>query len=204
MYDNPNEDNKGARTKRKIYKAAEKLFQKYGMDKITVKNITEKAGVAKGTFYIHYQSKWSLIAEWLGTLDLNYTEYFNSIPKETAASVMIDLVTRKIAQILRKDIGAKFLRRSYAAMLLNQLDAGKVINYERSLPEIYKSILLKGVQNGEFHCSADTDFLTRQIMGIFRGTTFEWCVSSCSFDLEEELVRHVGFLLRDLKSQDSS
>ena len=41
----------------KIFKEAEKLFEKYGYRKVSVDDIVRKAGVAKGTFYLYFKSK---------------------------------------------------------------------------------------------------------------------------------------------------
>jgi AcrR family transcriptional regulator len=193
---------KGMLTKKKIYETARSLFEEFGVDQISVDHIVQKAGVSKGTFYIHYPSKWSLLAEYLGSLDVNYEEYFNSIREDTSAAAMIDLVTRKTALILVNEIGYNFLRHSYAAMLLGELNSEDILNYSRKLPVIYKNVISKGVSTGEFRSSTDADHWTREIMGTIRGTTFEWCVSACGFNLEEELIKHIQLLTKELKTNE--
>jgi AcrR family transcriptional regulator len=46
----------------RILQAAGELFALYGYDKTTVDEIAQKAGVAKGTIYLHWESKDSLMA----------------------------------------------------------------------------------------------------------------------------------------------
>ncbi|MBD3311763.1 MAG: TetR family transcriptional regulator [Candidatus Magasanikbacteria bacterium] len=46
-----------------IKKAALNLFSKYGYKKVTIDEIVEKAGVAKGTFYLHFKDKDMLYVE---------------------------------------------------------------------------------------------------------------------------------------------
>lgn len=190
---------KGMKTKKKIYETAEKLFKQHGVDQISVNHIVQKAGISKGTFYIHYKSKLSLIEEYVQTLDLNYEEYFNSIPENVSATSMIYLVTKKTAQVLVKDIGYEILRNSYAAMLSAKLDTEMILNYSRSLPLIYKKIIFKGIHDEEFKAATDADYFTRQLMIAIRGMTFEWCICCHEFDLEEELLKHINLLLEGLK-----
>ena len=56
---------KGEKTKRKLFESAEALFEKYDFDKVSVDAIVEAAGVAKGTFYIYFESKDALILSFL-------------------------------------------------------------------------------------------------------------------------------------------
>ncbi len=50
-------------TKKRIQKTALSLFPKYGYDNVTVDEITKKAGVSKGTFYTHFETKESVLVE---------------------------------------------------------------------------------------------------------------------------------------------
>lgn len=46
-----------------IYKSAKKLFNKYGIKKVSIDMIVNKAWVAKGTFYLYYENKHQLYVE---------------------------------------------------------------------------------------------------------------------------------------------
>lgn len=56
---------KSDHTKKKILAASEELFMKKSISKVTVNEITEKAGVAKGTFYLYFDSKETLVWQYL-------------------------------------------------------------------------------------------------------------------------------------------
>ncbi len=51
------------KTREKIVSAAIELFAKKGFDKTTVDEIVNRAGVAKGTFYLYFKSKDDLVKE---------------------------------------------------------------------------------------------------------------------------------------------
>lgn len=58
----PEEDTtQGQLTKRAIFVAAEKVFGQYGFNRSSISEITRQAGVAQGTFYIHFKSKRDLL-----------------------------------------------------------------------------------------------------------------------------------------------
>ncbi|MCP4021145.1 MAG: TetR/AcrR family transcriptional regulator [Desulfobacteraceae bacterium] len=52
---------KGDITRRSIFKAAGRVFAKHGVNKASISDITREAGVAQGTFYIHFKSKRELV-----------------------------------------------------------------------------------------------------------------------------------------------
>ena len=54
---------KAAETRARIFAAAAELFSKDGYHTTTVEKIAAAAGVAKGTFFVHFKSKDAVIAE---------------------------------------------------------------------------------------------------------------------------------------------
>ncbi len=195
------EKSKGMKTKEKIFEAGVALFEERGVEKTSVTDIVQKAGVSKGDFYVHYKSKFSMIEEYVQTLDLNYEEYFQSIPENTPALETMRMVIRKTAEVLVRNIGYGVVKNCYAAMLYAKIDSEMVLSYGRSLPLICKKIILKGIRDGEFRSDAEVDFFVRHLLTAMRGITFEWCISSRNFDLEKEFPLHIELLLEGLKAE---
>jgi len=54
---------RGQRTRQKILEAAEQVFGTRGYDSASIGDITRKAGVAQGTFYLYFPSKQAVFAE---------------------------------------------------------------------------------------------------------------------------------------------
>ena len=52
---------KGEETRNHIIEAAEKLFMEKSVSKVTISEIVQHAGVAKGTFYLYFDSKEALV-----------------------------------------------------------------------------------------------------------------------------------------------
>jgi AcrR family transcriptional regulator len=63
-------DGKGARTRRKLLKAAEEVVGSLGYHDASIVKITEAAGVAHGTFYLYFSSKREIFAEVVADLNL--------------------------------------------------------------------------------------------------------------------------------------
>lgn len=193
---------KGMKTKQKIYETAIHLFETRGIDDISINDIVKEVGIAKGSFYVHYESKFELIKEYVSSLDLNYEEYFANIPKNISASSMLLLVTQKTADVLINDIGYTILKNIYKSMLSQEIDSNIILNYNRSLPQIYTKIILKGIDEKEFNASLDVEYITRQLMISIRGMIFEWFLSYNKFDLENEIINYFKFIIDALKNKN--
>src|SRR5690242_7223977 len=59
---------RGEATKRRILDAAEEVFGESGYYEASVSEITRRAGVAQGTFYIYYHSKREIFEELVSDL----------------------------------------------------------------------------------------------------------------------------------------
>jgi len=51
----------GQRTRQALFQAAERVFGRHGFNRANVSEITREAGVAQGTFYVHFRSKQDLM-----------------------------------------------------------------------------------------------------------------------------------------------
>src|SRR5690348_16640482 len=54
---------RGEATRRRILDAAEEVFGKFGYYEASISEITRRAGIAQGTFYIYFRSKHEVFAE---------------------------------------------------------------------------------------------------------------------------------------------
>lgn len=191
---------KAVETKKRIYDSAVELIKLYGLDNISVDSIVEKAGVSKGAFYVHYESKFSLIAEYVSTLDLNYEEYFASLPPDKKPSDLLILVTEKVADMIINSIGFDLIKIIYEAQLKRTIDTANLLSYNRKVYQIYKQIIKQGVQQGEFKAAINIDSISNHCIMSIRGMTYEWCIRFPDFDLKEEILKHFDILLTGIKN----
>lgn len=57
-------ERKKRETRQKIFDGAIKLFRQHGFDATTIDMISEEADVARGTIFLHFTSKESILANW--------------------------------------------------------------------------------------------------------------------------------------------
>jgi AcrR family transcriptional regulator len=201
----PNNRKKQAiETKKKIYESAEQLFEKYGFDNVSVDAIVERAGVSKGAFYVHFDSKGSLIAaliaDYVDKLDLNYKDYLESFPAGTAASDILIAVAGKIADIIAYTIGYDHIKFIYKANMTKTVNTKAVLDYNRDLYKMFSNIISQGIKQGEFKTDIAIDTITKHCVMSIRGTTYEWCIRYPGFNLKEYVQEHFEILLIGIKN----
>jgi AcrR family transcriptional regulator len=195
---------KGTRTKRKLFDCAAKLFQEYDFTQVSVEQIVEAAGVAKGTFYIYFPSKDALIAEFISDcvdrVDADYRRVLQSAAPDTpAAQLMLGLI-EKIADTLTDKIGCDSMRTVYKLLLEQTPGMGVVKGYGRDLYASFAELLTEGMRRGEFKSELPPETLARHFVLAMRGLSYEWCIRYPDFDLKAEALIHFRLLLPSIRS----
>ena len=194
---------KGEKTKQKLFTAAAMLFNQYDFAEVTVDRIVEEAGVAKGTFYIYFESKDALIAafisEYASKVDTGYRAVLDSFPPGTSSSQIILGLISKIADTLSDIIGYTGMRTVYQLLLTGDTNVGAVKGYNRDLYQIFYDVLECGVKRGEFNSELTLEEMTRHFVMAIRGISYEWCIRYPDFDLKAQALTHFQILLNGIK-----
>ncbi len=194
----------GAETKRKLYENAEKLFNEYGIDEVSIDTIVEATGVSKGTFYVHFESKdallSSLITDYVDKVDMDYEAFLKSIPAKTSASDILIMLTGKIFDVIEHTIGYKNIRTLYRVQIGDFAQTRIVTSYSRSLYQMLRSLLEDGMRRGEFKTLLPVDELARHLIVAMRGLTYEWCMRYPDYNLKEQALAHFQLLLAGIEA----
>lgn len=194
---------KAVETKNKVYETADHLFKKYGFENVSVDTIVEMAGVSKGTFYVHFDSKDSLAAaminDYVGQVDYDYKSFIESFHSKAAASDILISLIGKIADILTDKIGCSNIKTLYKIQITKIVNSDAVLSYNRELYNIFNNIISRGVQQGEFRTDMPVDILTKHFILAIRGITYEWCIRYPDFDLKEQALKHFDILLTGIR-----
>lgn len=193
-------------TKKKIYDNAYELFQKYGFKEVSVDDIVKKAGVSKGAFYVHFNSKDSLIADvvtdYVKGLDIDYKNYIESFSDNTNISDILFSFAGKISDILSQRIGCDLMRIIYEAQLAKTISPVPIMGYNRDLYKLFANIIHKGIQQGEFKEELTVEAITKYCVMTIRGAAYEWCVLYPDYNLKEGVMESFKILLAGIKKND--
>ena len=195
----------GAETRKKLYEIAEKLFAEHDFASISVEDITDEAGITKGAFYVHFESKDALIAlliaDYANRADTDYKAFLETLPPDMPVSDVLLALIEKIADVLADKIGCDNMKKVYQMLLAGTVDTEAVKGYGRELYTLFQGVLEKGIQNGEFKSILSVDMLAQHFVMAIRGVSYEWCVRHSDFQLKEEAVKHFELMLEGIKNK---
>ena len=79
----------------RLYNTAISMFRERGFDDVSVNDIVEAAGVAKGTFFNHFPTKAHVLADWYA----DFLSYPEPTPGMTLAAALRSIVISKYKQV---------------------------------------------------------------------------------------------------------
>ncbi len=205
MEEKPNKKKlQAAETKERLYNSAKMLLAKNDFHDVTVDSIVQAAGVSKGTFYVHFESKdalWaSLLSDHVKIVDLGYRSFLDVLPDTMPASEVMLAFVSKIADVLNDEIGCENMATIYSLQLTSFVETNAVKGYARELYAMFRSILDRGQRRGEFAIPLSLDELTKHFVMAIRGLSYEWCIRYPNFDLKAQATEHFKILLSGIRA----
>jgi len=184
----------GKRTKEKLYRTAISFFEEKGYDNITIKDITEKANVAKGTFYVHFKSKRDLVYYTREIYDEIANETYNKISvMPTFREQFISYLTISSHHV--KYLGTEIMKDSYCENLID--DNVSVTRPRRGFSTALRKIVEFGIDTGELSNEKSADDYMEIVMMCVIGLDYYWC-SGTADDVDiEKLANSLATIFCD-------
>jgi len=139
-------DRKKERTRGEIYDAAMRLFARRGFAAITIADICEEADVGRGTFFLHFPSKASLLYEFNQRVATDFRATLSE-PRGSARDELCALVDRMAVELVAQ---AEIMSAMLAEFFASPEALAAASEHGTALPELVTSIIARGQQRGEF------------------------------------------------------
>lgn len=162
-------ERKKEETRRRITLAALELFHEKGFDATTVDEITERADVAKGTFFNYFPKKEAVLEalsdEWIERAEEHAVHHGHT------ASERILAVFGGVAETYGGDraLARMLVRVSMERLCCPEPDASRV-----GLYQMVVSAIRDGQSRGEFRPDLDPDAAFGVVASVFMGTLIWW------------------------------
>lgn len=185
MAKQPKPHGKAEATKQLIFESALTLFKKKGFDQVSIREITDYAGTAKGSFYTYFSTKSDIIVEEFWAIDAYYRSIEAEVLKQASAPRRLLRFTELQLLYVRDVIGCETLKVLYANQVLKEGSDKVITDQSRFWYTFICSIIEEGQETGLFRkekrAAEYANFFNRAIRGLF----LDWNISSASFDLVE-------------------
>lgn len=182
-----NRKESAAKTRAKLVEAARELICDRGLDAVTVDEITERSGVAKGTFYAYFKRKEDIVFELS-------KDVFDDILRE-AENIDGSIVERLCGYLVRfaEHIEKSSLRlcREWVREVVQmrpssgEYDKGKL---SRDIAAV-RGIIEDGVARGELRADTPAEELAMFVTEVVYGEMLCWCIGDGAVSFSERTRR---------------
>ena len=184
-------------TREKIYNTAFRLITERGFENVTVDEICFESSVAKGSFYHYFKSKDDIIIETYKIIDQIYSNEIEQLPAEMNSFDKI-LATVGFQAKYADMKGVDFVRQIYKSQLESGTDY--FISEERPYFKILKTIIEEGIERREIKEGHSSVEMTRWILSFSRGITYDWCLHSGNYKIEEVMERVFKVVMQNFEN----
>ncbi len=171
-------------TRASIISAGLKLFKRDGFSATAVKDIADEAGVTKGAFYHHFDSKEDLLL----LIHNDYLEYQLGVIEAVLAqeATPTEQLRKMIGAILHalekyhENVTIFFQERRY----LSGPKFDNVRQQRNDLEDVFRKLLQRGIDAGEFRADLDVAITGLGIIGMC-AWSYQWYSPSGRLDLDQ-------------------
>lgn len=181
---------KSASVKQRIFRTGRDLFREYGYENVSVKMITEAAGVSTGSFYHFYGSKSALLEAVSLTVNDMFSlpenlDYAAADCKQTILSFYKDFSARMSSYRLGNLMEMFFPKGGNKTLMLQT----------RAYRRLMKTMLSGFQDAGKISADCSVDELEEIIMIGFYGTVHHWVLFEMQYPLYKKLCAVIGSIL---------
>ena len=172
-------------TRQKIIQAVRDLLQEKNANDINIEEITQRAGVAKGSFYTHFKRKEDVISvvamDCYNTIRESVLRSSGEVCKQIGGYLLesakvIERTTLQIAQNWMKSVAAPLPG-----------ETGGMEKYHFDMDNLLE-MLHRAVQSGQLRTDTPCEQLAQSIMNSYYGAVAIWCITSG----EADLIQNIG------------
>lgn len=193
----PKSPEKMKAVKDRLFKAAMELFEERGYENTAVADITQKAGVSKGTFFTHFASKDAVFSA-IGRI---FTEYMQDIVE---AGLAENRSTRKILLdcINMADEWCeenKTIIRQVLFSGMHQMSIGsRTTNNRVVMAEMLIRILKIGQQKGEISSDISAEDAATMLVGMYFTVMYDWINDNGAWSMKDKMTRCLEIVFRGI------
>jgi AcrR family transcriptional regulator len=189
-------ERKKDKTRDCIFRAAVKLFRDKGFEETTVDDITEKADVAKGTFFNYFPRKEAVLGYlsevWIAGVEEDGEAI---LAAKTPAREKLILLLCGIAEQYEED---RDLSSYVVIQSLNRAFQASEDVYQR-WHDLLAKVIRRGQESREFRRDVDADRAAFVLHGVCMATLFMWLkCADVEFKLQDELRARLALVVDGL------
>ena len=195
---------KALKTRKALIEAASALFSEKSYEDVYIEEITSRAGTAKGTFYLYFESKAHIILELFKNIDTYYDIVRKNLGVYPTASEKLLFFTKKQQWYISHKLGLDLTTVIYVHQLHTADFPVFLADERRLLYSIINDLVSEGQQKQEFRTDKSARELTAWITFAMRSIIFDWCIHKGKYDLvkkgQEIFGEFIKCIIKDINT----
>ncbi|MCP4129508.1 MAG: TetR/AcrR family transcriptional regulator [bacterium] len=191
----------GLKRQAQIMEIASELFSVKGYNATSLDDILKAAGIAKGTFYLHFEGKFDLLDK---IIDEKLEMFYGYVKVlDISAPGPIDeirqLYLTVAATITQMEDFKKFSRlllREY--MGVDQSILNKVNAFFETVVSMTEEYLSKAQEEGRVKPELDTEIVAYSVVGAVKELFFRWAIMDQEIDIENTVNNTLDLFLHGM------
>jgi AcrR family transcriptional regulator len=181
------------KTKDKIYNSALELISTKGFENVLIKDITNHAGIAKGSFYNHFSSKENLLLYTYKKNDEIISRSYEMVKNEEDFFILMNSFINKLYIEIEK-LGNEIIR-AMCINLLSKDSRSAFFDKDRALYTALTDIIEIGKKSRYLSNKIPTDSFVNKILTLMIGIENNWCLLDRDSGLAEYAADNINTLL---------
>lgn len=176
-----------ANTKQRILSAAVKLFEQYGVQNVTINDISEAAQCSTGNIYHYFQGKGHIIACLNQPRDDEYTQFKEQLdtdPQYSSLTSEEKLISFFVFVCGSAAKDTENLSNLYIYALKFKEQNILMVDKTRALHNIYSDLFQELIRDGRLDEDADLTSYIQNMVILCRGILMDYQVGKIPFDVE--------------------
>jgi len=187
-------EDRARRTRAKIRQVAGELIVQKGIENTTVEEIATAAGIAKGTFYLHFRSKEDLILE------------YASRRLEHVKSVLPEILLKSTKEALHEVVDAVVKGKDWHPVIVKIVVLKIAESFDRLRAIDLRNVLLPvielGVARGELRTDIDAPILASFLADTIYSGLRNWGMGLSGNDLNQAIDHAVTLAYDAVRERD--
>jgi len=191
---------KQEKRRREIALAVRDIMTETDFNKITVDDICNATGIAKGTFYHYFSSKDSLLDQILYPID----DFFSSFESELLdSSGFVESITQ-YAESYATYVTTSGVEMCHTVILAMISSANsRFVSYERGIINTLYRIICLWQEKGEVTKEYSAQQICEMFVVVLRGYILNWYICGGNYDLIETMTTHLRLFASSFCAQNS-